>query len=127
MDAPTASIIAAMISAVASVAVALITTRARINSPPTVRDPSMPAPTQAEQPAAVQRFRVIGWALAGFLYLMGTVVMALGCYGLWWESIREGSLKRLPDLGVAAAFVVAGALFVYIGYWAQKRLRRRNA
>jgi hypothetical protein len=131
MDPATASIIAAIISAVASVAVAWITTRDRIGtlpapSPqrPRTAGPSIPVP--AEQPASVRTFRAIGWGLVSLLYLMGISIVSFA--GL--ASIHDWYYASYPqpaDAPFVGIIPLLGMVFILIGYWAQRRLMRRGS
>jgi len=67
-DTGTATIIAAVLSSGASIAVALITMRNRIGVPQTSSEPRVA--TAATESTSVRKFRGLGWVLVVFLYLM---------------------------------------------------------
>jgi len=116
MDAGTASIGAAIISAVASIAVAWITTRSRIERPsPT---PLTAAPNLRDSSSF---FRGFGWTLTVCLYAGSFCFALLGGLGLG-ITIRNGDLTNLPP--VTVFFVCAGFLS-FVATWALKRLKRR--
>jgi hypothetical protein len=128
MDPATASIITTIIGAVASIAVAWITTRARIGAPPSAApapsDPgsSIPAPVSAKA-TSVRIFRAIGWALVGLLYLMGiSIVSFMGIASIhdWYYA----SYPQPEDLPLGVVIALLGVVFILIGYWAQRRLMR---
>jgi hypothetical protein len=72
MDALTASIIVALISAIASIVAALITARGRIGVLPaiTLRDSSNALHAWIDLPESAKKFRVLGWILVVLLYLL---------------------------------------------------------
>jgi ABC-type multidrug transport system fused ATPase/permease subunit len=117
MDPATASIIAAIISAAASVAVAVITTRARIGPSPTVDSPASASPAQRH---SFRTFRAVGWVLVGFLYLVAAAMILTGFAGYY--SVHQG-LSPAGDLKLATGILLFGVIFAAIGFWAQKRLR----
>jgi len=120
MDPATASIIAAIISAVASVAVALITTRARIGVPS--RPQHDPVAIPATPPRSVQIFRALGWSLVGFLYLMG-VFFIFGNFLVHGPGIEF----MIPEIDWTVLLAIMFGVFCILsGYWASKRLRRRG-
>jgi hypothetical protein len=132
MDAAIASIIVTIISAGASIAVALITTRARIGVPqaPAAGDPPISVPVAAKRLLAVKRFRKLGWGLVALLYLMGAYFIFNAALGFWvliqegWKTTRYGVFgTSMLMLG----FSLAGPFFVWIGYWAKGRLKRRSS
>jgi ABC-type multidrug transport system fused ATPase/permease subunit len=120
MDPATASIIAAIISAAASVAVAVITTRARIGPSPTVDSPASASPAQSAQRHSFRTFRAVGWVLVGFLYLVAAAMILTGFAGYY--SVHQG-LSPAGDLKLATGILLFGVIFAAIGFWAQKRLR----
>jgi hypothetical protein len=101
MDPAIASIIATVIGAAASVAVGWIV-RARISTGP-------------EQPTSAGMLQAVGWCLVGLLYLVGGVILLLIGYFLFWG--LPPALDRIIISGLV------GVMFLFIGHWAQRRLR----
>ena len=143
MDALIAGIIVALISAVAFIAVALITARARIGVLPAkaVRDSSNP-PHDSSNPSHVQsdlsesakQFRVLGWVLVVILYLVATFCLLQGLNDLrivfHWEQWEAYFGSIFPDRAEIVLYfrfwIAAGIALIFIAYWAQRRLRRRS-
>jgi hypothetical protein len=136
MDAGTAGVIAAIISAAASIAVAFITTRSRIGIPQSSTVNSSPAPASAsgepsfknitERAKAKKKsaaLRAIGWCLVALLYLMSVFLITFGVLGS--VMVSQGAADP-TNFRFALGFLFAGAFFACIGYWAQKRLNRHS-
>jgi hypothetical protein len=133
-----ATVIGAVIGATASVAAALITTRARIATPTTnaVLDKTKPnkggnpqtkqAPPEKEASVPVRYsthiIRNIRWVLVAALYLMS--VYFLGLFGLFL--VLKTPMMPLDSYLLGYGSLVGAALFGLIGMWAQMRLRRRS-
>jgi hypothetical protein len=136
MDALIASIIVALISAVAFVVVALITARARIGVLPAraVRDSSNPSHVQIDLSESAKKFRVLGWVLVVLLYLVAIFCLLQGLSDLrivlHWEQWEAYFGSILPDRGEIVLYsrfwIAAGVTLIFIGYWAQRRLGRRS-
>ena len=125
MDQATASIIASLIGALASVAVAWITTHARTGETKPASETIIGAPEKPPyQPfregakissyAGSPRLRVIGLILVGFLYLLGFLFVCLGVFLLFYDHDFVG------DISICVA---PGLAFMSVAYWARRRLR----
>ena len=101
MDSTIVSIIATIIGAAASVAVGWII-RARISA-------------GAEHPTSAGILRAVGWSLVGLLYLLGGIILLLIGYLCF--------LGLPPELGRIIISGLVGMMFLFIGHWAQRRLR----
>src|ERR1044071_5098033 len=103
MDPATASIIAAVISAVASIAVAIITTRDRIGpsrsagAAATTDGPAIPYGPARKPGIPRKAFRAVGWVLVVFLYIMGTAFLLLGSVG-FFVVVTGGSSALQRDM-----------------------------
>ena len=121
MDPATATVLAALIGGLGSIAVAFITTRARIGAPaaPLPLDDS---PTHENVPhkRSVKRavFRGIGWTLVGFLYLVAAMFLLFG--GTEMTQINIGT----SDRAVFSVICIFGLCCFAIAFWAQRRLWR---
>ena len=121
MDAATGSIIAAIICAVTSIAVAMITTLTRIAKPssshafPTTPSTSIPAPDRS----SFRKFRVAGWILLVIIYLMTAITVSFGVLLL---ALSPTSAATPPGL----FFCAVGVLLATVGIWSQRRLRRAS-
>jgi hypothetical protein len=80
MNALTASFIVALSSAIAFVAAAVITAHARIGLLPaiTIQDSSRPSHVPIGLTESAKKFRVLGWMLVLFLYLMAVFCLLQG-------------------------------------------------
>jgi hypothetical protein len=111
MDAATANIIAALIAAIASIAVAFITTRARIGHR------QLHSPTEIRK--SIKMFRALGWALVALLYLIALDFLVFGIRDIWvfieWH--------QLENIWLPGLFVMASIVLFFIGFLAQDRLR----
>src|SRR5580704_3207591 len=130
MDALVASLIVVGIGAVAFILAAFVTARSRIGVLPAKRDPSSP---WAGLPETAKQFRVFGWALVALLYLLAVFCLLQGLNDLrvfhhWaqWEAVFGSILSDQAEIELYAKFWMALAIALcLIGYWAQRRLRRR--
>jgi hypothetical protein len=102
MDALTASIIVALIGAISSIVIALITARARIGVLPAiaVRDSSNPSHVPINLPESAKKFRVLGWMLVLMFYLTATFCLLQGLndlrIGLHWEGLASTGNSGKP-------------------------------
>jgi uncharacterized membrane protein len=139
MDAGTASIIAAIIAAVASNAVALITTIIRNDDRPPMPssqadgDDRRPVRTSAAATNAVRFLHVLGWFLVVFLYLFGALLMAFAFAVRNDPSLAAPVAVRLAPfskdtvIGVIDTLLIAlilGELCIVVALWGTKRLWR---
>ena len=137
MNAFTASFIVALIGAIAFIAVALITAHARIGVLPaiTVRDSSNPSHLLIDLPESAKKLRVLGWMLVLLIYLTATFCLLQGLNDLrivfhWeqWEAYFGSQLSDRAEIALYSRFWIAiSVVLVFIGFWAQRRLRRRSA
>ncbi len=135
MDALTASIIVALISATAFIVAAFITARGRIGVLPAlaVRDASNPSRVPIDLPESAKQFRVLGWFLVLLLYLAAAFCLLQGVNDLrvvhhWdlWEAAFGSQLADRAEISHYSRFWMALAIaLIIVGYWAQRRLRRR--
>ena len=131
MDALTASLIAVVIAAAALIAAASITARSRIGVLPAQRDASSP---WAGLPEEAKQFRVFGWVLVVLLYLAAVFCLLQGLNALrivhhWaqWAATFGSILTAQAEIALYSRFWMATAVALcLIGYWAQRRLRRRT-
>jgi pheromone shutdown protein TraB len=136
MNAWTASSIVALIGAIAFAAVAVITARARIGLPPaiTVRDSSNPIDVPIGLTESAKKFRVLGWMLVLLLYLAAIFCLLQGLNVLriffnWeqWEAYFGTQLSDRAEIALYSGFWMAiSVVLIFIGFWAQGRLRRRS-
>ncbi|HTE78732.1 MAG TPA: hypothetical protein VK653_18620 [Xanthobacteraceae bacterium] len=136
MDALIASIIVALMSAVAFIVVALITARARIGVLPAraIRDSSNPSHVEIDLSESAKKFRVLGWVLVVILYLVATFCLLQGLNDLrivfHWEQGEAYFGSIFPDRAEIVLYfrfwIAAGIALIFIAYWAQRRLRRRS-
>ena len=136
MDALIASIIVALMSAVAFIVVALITARARIGVLPAraIRDSSNPSHVQIDLSESAKKFRVLGWVLVVILYLVATFCLLQGLNDLrivlhWeqWEAYFGSIFPDRAEIVLYFRFWIAACIaLIFPGYWAQRRLRRRS-
>jgi putative flippase GtrA len=106
MDAGIATVIAAVIGAGASIAVAFIATRS--HSDPQVVPPPVRHPFQIS--------RVIKWVLVSLIYLVGGFFF----FGAFWSLFQDDA-----DASVFLTQFILGTLGVLLGYWAQRRITAR--
>jgi hypothetical protein len=124
VDAATATVIAAIISAIASISVAIITSRSRIGPAQAIQDtsPDNPIPPiVSPQRKSFRLFRVIGQILVAVLYAMAVIIIVVGYIG---HSGQNGSGSVVSDLVTGVINIVVAAFFAGVGFWAQKRLNR---
>ena len=136
MNALTASLIVALIGVTAFVVVAVITTRARIGRLPAVAVPasSDPLPVAIDLSESAKKFRVFGWMLVLLLCLTGIFCLLQGFGDLriffhWeqWEAVFGSRLDERAEIALYSRFWIAmGIVLIFIGLWAQWRLRRRS-
>ena len=134
MNALTACVLVAVIGAAAFVVVAIITARARIGLLPAVRDSFNPSHVAIDLPEKARHFRVLGWMLVFLLYLTATFCLLQGLSALrivfhWdqWEAIFGNQLSDRAEIALYSRFWIAIAVvLIFIGLWAQWRLRRRS-
>jgi hypothetical protein len=142
MNALTASLIVALIGATAFVVVAVVTARTRIGQLPAiaVRDSFNPSQVAIDQvaielPESAKHFRVLGWMLVLLLYLAAIFCLLQGFGDLriflhWeqWEAFFGSRLDERAEIALYSRFWMAiGIVLIFIGLWAQWRLRRRSA
>jgi hypothetical protein len=140
MNALTACVLVAVIGATAFVVVAIITARARIGLLPAIagRDSLNPSDVTShvaiDLPEKARHFRVLGWMLVLLLYLAATFCLLQGLSALrivfhWdqWEAFFGSQLSDRAEIALYSRFWIAIAVvLVFIGLWAQWRLRRRS-
>jgi hypothetical protein len=136
MDALTASFIVIGIGAAAFIVAALMTARSRIGVLPAkpVEVPSGASHLWPGLPESAKQFRVFGWALVVLLYLAAVFCLLQGLNDLrivrhWaqWDAVFGSTLSDPAEIALYAKFWIAIAIALcLIGYWAQRRLRRRS-
>jgi hypothetical protein len=136
MNALTASLIVALIGATAFVVVAIITARARIGRLPAIAERDLPNPSHVaiDLPESAKQFRVLGWMLVLLLYLTAIFCLLQGFGDLriffhWeqWEAIFGSQLSDRGEIELYSRFWMAtGIVLIFMGLWAQWRLRRRS-
>jgi hypothetical protein len=137
MNALTASLIVALVGATAFLVVAVITARARIGRLPAIVVPGSSDPAQAAigLSETAKHFRVFGWMLVLVLYL-GAVFCLLQGFGdlriffHWqqWAAVFGSELSDQAEIALYSRFWMAtGGVLIFVGLWAQWRLRRRSA
>lgn len=136
MNALTASFILVLIGATTFIVVALITAHARIGLLPAVevRDSSNPCHVPINLPESAKKFRVLGWMLVLLLYLAATFCLLQGLNDLliffhWeqWEAYFGSRLSDRAEIALYSRFWIAVSIVqIFIGFWAQRRLRRRS-
>ena len=132
MDSLTAIVIVAVIVAIAASAAAFLTARAKIGVLTATADKASPWAGLSEQ---ARQFRVFGWILVGFLYLAAVFCLLQGFNALivahhWtqWQAAFGDALSAQSEIALYFRFWLAIAVaLVVIGFWAQRRLRRRMA
>jgi len=135
MNALTASFIVVLIGAIAFVVVAVMTAQARIGLLPAiaVRDSSDGYRVPIDLPESAKKFRVLGWMLVLLLYLTATFCLLQGLNDLriffdWeqWEAYFGSRLSDRAEIALYSRFWIAiSIVLIFIGFWAQRRLRRR--
>jgi len=143
MDALTASLIVVVVAAAALVLAASLTARSRIGVLPAkpaqepaqnpTLDPSGPSHLWAGLPESAKQFRVFGWILVVLLYLVAVFCLLQGLNALrvvrhWdeWQATFGSILTDRAQIALYSKFWIATAIVLcLIGYWAQRRLRRR--
>jgi len=136
MNALTASFIVALIGATAFIVIAVITARGRIGLLPAiaVRDSSNSSHVPIDLPESAKKFRVLGWMLVLLLYLTATFCLLQGLNDLrivfhWeqWEAYFGSRFSDRAEIALYSKFWIAIAIaLIFIGFWAQRRLRRRS-
>jgi hypothetical protein len=136
MNALTACVLVAVIGAIAFVVVAIITARARIGRLPALagQESSNPSHAAIDLPERARHFRVLGWMAVLLLYLTATFCLLQGLSALrivfhWdqWEAFFGSQLSDRAEIALYSRFWIAIAVvLVFIGLWAQWRLRRRS-
>jgi hypothetical protein len=136
VDALTASLIIAGIGAAAFIAAALVTARSRIGVLPAkpVEVPSGASHLWPGLPEPTKQWRVFGWALVVLLYLVAVFCLLQGLNDLrivhhWaqWDAVFGSILSDPAEIALYSRFWIAMAIALcLIGYWAQRRLRRRS-
>ena len=136
MNALTASFIVALIDATAFIVVAVITARGRIGLLPAiaVRDSSNSTHVPIDLSESAKKFRVLGSMLVLPLYLTATFCLLQGLSDLrivfhWeqWEAYFGSRLSDRAEIALYSKFWIAIAIaLIFIGFWAQRRLRRRS-
>ena len=145
MNALTASVIVALIGAIAFVVVAVVTARARIGLLPAIVGRDSPNANSSnpsdvtthvaiDLPESAKKFRVLGWMLVLLLYLTATFCLLQGLSALrivfhWdqWEAFFGSQLSDRAEIALYSRFWIAIAVvLIFIGLWAQWRLRRRS-
>jgi hypothetical protein len=136
MDALTASFIVALIGATAFIVLAVITARGRIGMLPAIaaRDSSDTPHIPIDLTESAKKFRVLGWMLVLLLYLTATFCWLQGLNDLrifshWeqWEVYLDSQLSDRTEIALYSKFWIAIAIaLMFIGFWAQRRLRRRS-
>ena len=136
MNMLTASVIVALIGATAFVVVAVITARTRIGRLPAVAVPasSDPLPVAIDLSESAKKFRVFGWMLVLLLCLTGIFCVLQGFGDLriffhWdqWEAVFGSQVDAQAEIALYSRFWIAmGIVLIFIGLWAQWRLRRRS-
>ena len=133
MDAPTAIVIVAAIGAIALAAAAFLTARSRIGVLPAVAAKDA-TPQAAGLSESARQFRVFGWILVLLLYLAAVFCLLQGLNALrivhrWaqWQAVFGSALSDPAEMTLYSRFWIATAMaLTVIGYWAQRRLRRRS-
>jgi hypothetical protein len=136
MNALIASVLVAFVSAVASIIVALITARSRIGVLPakSVRDSSSPSDIQLDFKESEAISRVWGWLVVLSLYLVAVFCLLQGLNDVrisrhWdqWATAFGSLIAERAEIDLYAKFWLTTAVaLIIIGYWGQRRLRRRS-
>jgi hypothetical protein len=129
MDPAIATIVAAVISAMASVAVAIITTSNRASDHPTPgpdpRQPidSPPPPERRKRHISRRVLRTIGWALVCLIYGMAAFT-AIICFGATSAILNGQATPEAPSIAVVT--LIAGFVFAAMAFWGQRRVAKYN-
>ncbi len=136
MNALTASLIVVVIGAAAFIVAASITARSRIGVLPAepVQVPFGSSHLWPGLPEAAKQCRVFGWVLVVLLYLAAVFCLLQGLNAMrivhhWaqWEATFGSILNAQAEIALYSKFWIAMAIVLcLIGYWAQRRLRRRS-
>ena len=136
MNALTASLIVALVSAIALIAAAFVTARGRIGvlPPKATQAPSDASRPATDVPESATQFRGMGWVLVVLLYLVAVFCVMQGLSALrivrhWqqWQAYFGSGLSDRAEIALYAKFWIATAIALcLIGFWAQRRLRRRS-
>ena len=136
MNALTASLIVIAVGAAALIAAAWLTARSRIGVLP-AKPPEVPPASShlwPGLPEAAKQCRVFGWVLVVLLYLVAVFCLLQGLNALrivhhWqeWQASFGDILNAQAEIALYSRFWIAMAIVLcLIGYWAQRRLRRRS-
>lgn len=126
MNALTAIVIVAFLGAVALATAAFLTARSQIGE--------LQAKTGTTGLSeAARQFRVFGWVLVLFLYLLAVFCLLQGLNALrivhhWalWEQKFGDTLAAQAEMTLYSRFWIATAIvFAAVALWTQRRLRRR--
>lgn len=136
MTALSASLIVALIGAIAFFVVAVITARTRIGRLPAIAAPDSSSPPHAAigLPESARHFRVFGWMLVLLLYLAAVFCLLQGAgdfriFVHWdqWQAFFGSELSDRAEIALYSRFWTAIAIvLVLLALWAQWRLRRRS-
>jgi hypothetical protein len=135
MNALMASLIVALVGAIAFFVVAVITTRTRIGRLPAIAAPPLAGAsrTAIDLPESARHFRVLAWMLVLVLYLAAVFCLLQGV-GDWriffhwdqWAAVFGGELSDRAEIALYSKFWMAtGIVLILVALWAQWRLRRR--
>lgn len=135
MDILIAIVVVAGIGAAALAVAAYLTAPSRINvqSAFAATDRAEPGQATGTLPETARQFRVFGWVfvlllyfLAVFCVLQGLNDMRVVHYWALWEAAFGSALSSAAEITLYSRFWIAMAVtLVLIGFWAQRRLRRR--
>jgi hypothetical protein len=135
MDALTAGLIVVVIGAAAFSVAALVTARSRIGVLPAkaAQDLSGVSHLWVGLPESAKQIRVFGWVLVVLLYLVAVFCLLQGLNDLrivrhWaqWDAVFGSTLSDPAEIALYSRFWIAMAIALcLVGYWAQRRLRRR--
>jgi hypothetical protein len=136
MNALMADVIVALIGATAFIVIAIITARSRIGLLPAIagRDRSNSRQIPIDLPDSAKKFRVLGWMFVLLFYLTATFCLLQSLNDLrivfhWeqWEAYFGSQVSDQAEIALYSKFWIAIAIaLVLIGFWAQRRLRRRS-
>jgi hypothetical protein len=136
MDALSASLIVVAIGAAAFIIAAVLTARSRIGVLPAkaAQGLSEPSPGRSDLPESAKKFRGLGWIVVVLLYLVAVFCLLQGLNALrivhhWeeWQAAFGSILSDRAEIALYSRFWIALAIALcIIGYWAQRRLRRRS-
>ncbi len=131
MNTLTASLVVALVGVIAFLVVAIVTARPRIGWLPAIAAADSQAPIAL--PESARHFRVLGWMIVLLLYL-GAIFCVLQGFGdlriffHWeqWATVFGSELSDRAEIALYSRFWMAtGIMLIFIGLWAQWRLRRR--